>query len=139
MKKNYLKKVTVEKIDEKISIKIDDILVFESRENYIAIIHKDKSTYLVRNTMKNLEALLDPEKFIRVHRQYIINKNFIVCKANINEGKKTNKRYIVKIGIIPMFIPVSRPNTKKVKYIRTCSEETKRRAFADIRRIEQNV
>ena len=35
-------------------------------------LHVGKNTELIRETIKNLEAKLDPEKFIRIHRSSII-------------------------------------------------------------------
>lgn len=38
-------------------------------------IHAGTETYVLRGTMKQLEKLLDPEIFVRVHRSTIVNRN----------------------------------------------------------------
>ena len=40
-------------------------------------VHVDGKTHIMRTTMKQLEASLDPEIFIRVHRSSIVNANSI--------------------------------------------------------------
>lgn len=40
--------------------------------NYLEI-HAGKETHLLRETMNNIEARLDPEKFLRIHRSTIVN------------------------------------------------------------------
>ena len=53
-------------------IRADDIDWIDSAGNYTAL-HAGSRKHLIRETMKSVEARLDPEKFIRVHRSAIIN------------------------------------------------------------------
>lgn len=53
-------------------VKTDDIQWIEAEEKYVNL-HTTKECYLHRETMNSLESKLDPKKFIRVHRSYIIN------------------------------------------------------------------
>jgi two-component system LytT family response regulator len=41
-------------------------------DNYVEL-HAGKSTYLVRETMAQIESKLDPRKFARIHRSAIVN------------------------------------------------------------------
>ena len=41
----------------------------------------------MRKTLKELEKQLDPDKFIRIHRKFIINKSFVqALKSDVNGG-----------------------------------------------------
>lgn len=57
-------------------VDLDDIYFFEASGDYV-IIHKQKSTHLVNDSMNNLESKLDPEQFVRIHRSTIINLRYI--------------------------------------------------------------
>lgn len=79
----------------KILTRIDpnDIMYIEALRDYIKIFLKDKS-YIVHCTLKNsLEHL--PKNFIRVHKSYVINTDFIESLSRTT--------YKIKIGesIIP--------------------------------------
>lgn len=74
--KGYLKKIMVKKRDSLIFIKSEDVIYINSEEKYIKL-HTLKSTYLVRETMNNIEQKLNPEIFVRTHRSYIVNSDFI--------------------------------------------------------------
>lgn len=60
-----------------VRVKDEDILYVEAKGDYVLFKTKEKG-HIVHSTMKNIEANLNPEKFIRVHRSYIINLNEIV-------------------------------------------------------------
>ncbi|RIK72357.1 hypothetical protein DCC62_19885, partial [candidate division KSB1 bacterium] len=47
-----------------------------AEEKYVNL-HTEKGSYLMRETMTGLEARLDPSKFIRIHRSYLVNVDFI--------------------------------------------------------------
>jgi len=53
-------------------IKADDVDWIDAEGNYVAL-HAGGRRHLVRETIKSLEARLDPAKFVRVHRSAIIN------------------------------------------------------------------
>jgi two-component system, LytTR family, response regulator len=53
-------------------IKVDDVSRFEASGNYVAL-RVGTRTYSIRDTLANLEAQLDPSRFVRVHRSAIIN------------------------------------------------------------------
>jgi len=52
-------------------VRVDDIDWIEA-DDYYAKLHVASRTYLVRQTMQQLEAKLDPRQFVRVHRSAII-------------------------------------------------------------------
>lgn len=53
-----------------------DLLVVKSVKDYLLLKTK-KGNHLTHMTMKNLEALLPAELFIRVHRSYLVNRQAI--------------------------------------------------------------
>lgn len=53
-------------------VKADDIDYCEAAGNY-ACLHAGSQTHLIRETMNSLEARLDPEVFVRIHRSVIVN------------------------------------------------------------------
>ena len=50
----------------------NDILFFEADDNYCNL-YTAKKTYLLSHTLKSIEEKLPSNKFLRVHRSYIIN------------------------------------------------------------------
>jgi two-component system LytT family response regulator len=53
-------------------VKLTDIDWIEAADNY-ACLHCGRETHILRETMNDLEARLDPAQFIRVHRSSIVN------------------------------------------------------------------
>jgi two-component system LytT family response regulator len=50
---------------------VADIDWIEAEANYVRLVTGDKS-HLIRETMKSVEARLDPTHFIRIHRSAIV-------------------------------------------------------------------
>ena len=50
----------------------DAITWLEAADNYVRL-HTAGNAYLLRETLKNIEASLDPERFVRVHRSAMVN------------------------------------------------------------------
>src|SRR5438132_13385559 len=48
----------------------------QSSGNHIRL-HVAKASYLMRQSLKNLQALLDPSRFLRVHRNAIVNLDHV--------------------------------------------------------------
>jgi two-component system LytT family response regulator len=58
--------------DRILFLKVDDVDWIEAAD-YYAKIHVAGSTYMIRETLANLEEQLDPERFVRIHRSTIVN------------------------------------------------------------------
>lgn len=56
-----------------VRVELDDILYVESTGNYVQFI-SEKHKILSRQTMAEVEALLPPASFVRVHRSFIVSK-----------------------------------------------------------------
>lgn len=74
--KKYLKRLLVNVGSRYFFINVVDISHISAEEKYINL-HTEKGCYLIRETMNNIEAGLDPEKFVRVHRSFIVNVGHI--------------------------------------------------------------
>ncbi len=55
-----------------IKIKLADVLYFESEKDYV-FIHTEQKRYLTLLSLKQLEKELPPERFLRVHRSYLVS------------------------------------------------------------------
>ena len=53
-------------------LKTSEVDYVEAAGNYLNL-HVGKDSHLIRETMQNLEAKLDPEQFLRIHRSTIVN------------------------------------------------------------------
>jgi two-component system LytT family response regulator len=52
---------------------VESIDWIDAAGDYMCV-HAEGDTHVLRGTMKRLEELLDPEKFVRVHRSTIVNR-----------------------------------------------------------------
>ena len=59
-----------------IFLKLSEIDWIEAADNYVCL-HCGRDTHVLRETMSELEARLDPVRFIRVHRSAIVNLDCI--------------------------------------------------------------
>lgn len=53
-------------------IPVDDVDSIEAQDDYIAV-HVAGKTHLKQQTIGDLEAALDPRRFVRIHRSWILN------------------------------------------------------------------
>jgi len=53
-------------------IPVDDVDSVEAQDDYIAV-HAAGKTHLKQQTIGDLEAALDPRRFVRIHRSWILN------------------------------------------------------------------
>lgn len=53
-------------------LKVEEIDWVEGAGDYLSL-HSDSQTHLIRETMGNFHAKLDPKKFLRIHRSTIVN------------------------------------------------------------------
>lgn len=85
------------KADYKISlVKISDIVYLESEGEYVRMHLADNSTITTLFRLKNMEATLPSDSFMRVHRSYIVNLRYI--KSYIKGRIFLNDTEYVPIG-----------------------------------------
>ena len=66
------KRIVVRVKNEIKIIQTQEVRYFEADDDYISI-HTQEGKFLKKMTMKQLEESLDPEKFARVHRSFLVN------------------------------------------------------------------
>ena len=58
-------------------VDIDDITFIEAMDNYVKVFRRGLQTVLSQITMKEMESILPADKFMRVHRSFIVSLNAI--------------------------------------------------------------
>lgn len=86
-----LKRLLVKDNHKLFFVKVDDILYFDADGNYITL-HTLQRTYLLYETLTQLEQRLDPLDFARIHRSYLINLNYVEELESYFNGE-----YLVKL------------------------------------------
>jgi len=91
-------------------IPVSEVSYFEAEDDYISI-HTAEGKYLKKMTMKQLEESMDPGKFARVHRSFMINLNEI---AGIEPYERDS--YLVKLRKGDK-IPVSKTGYSRLRQV----------------------
>jgi len=89
------------------SEKIDYI---EAQDDYVQIRAEGKS-YLKNQSLSELEGQLEPERFLRIHRSYIVN---IECVSRIEQATKDSHVAILRDG---SKLPISRSGYQKIRAV----------------------
>jgi two-component system LytT family response regulator len=80
----------------------------EAQDDYVAL-RSEKKTYLKQQTISSLETMLDPARFIRIHRSHIVNLERV---AKIEAYTKDSKIAVLRDGTQ---LPVSRAGYARLK------------------------
>ncbi len=99
----YLQRLMVPAGGRYFFVKTGEVQFISAEEKYVEI-HTHKGGYLLRETMNEMEQRLDPAKFARIHRSYLVNIDFIAevqpashgdCIAVLKNGVKlaVSRRY----------------------------------------------
>ena len=59
-----------------------EIIRLEAKNNCTKFFFTNHSSLLICKTLKEYEALLGNHGFLRIHKSYLVNKNFITCCNN---------------------------------------------------------
>ena len=89
-------------------VPIDKIRWLEAQDDYV-MVHSDDGKLLKQKTMKYFENHLDPKYFVRIHRSYIVNIDFI---NHLELNEKDTYRIILKNNNP---LPVSKTGLTKLK------------------------
>ena len=68
----YAKRLAVRSGTRTLFVPVDDVEWIQAAENYVEL-HCGAGCHLLQATMNTLEASLDPERFLRIHRSLIVN------------------------------------------------------------------
>lgn len=91
-------------------IPVDEVHYLEAADDYVKI-HTKEGSFIKNRTMGNFEQLLDAQQFVRSHRSYIVNVQFI---TRIDPYEKENYLAILKTG---EKVPVSKTGYVKLKAV----------------------
>lgn len=95
----------------KLSLRPEDLLYFESADNYVIVHFRKKHQIgreLVRNSLKNIERDHADQGCLRCHRSYIVNM------INVQSIRKRGRAFEVDIEGVSLKIPISRGYVKNV-------------------------
>ncbi len=67
-------------------VHVDDVAYFQSGDKYTTVRTAERE-YLIRTPLKDLDAVLDPERFWRIHRSVIVNVAFIAGARRTLDGR----------------------------------------------------
>jgi two-component system LytT family response regulator len=81
------KRILVPNGSKDIFVTVDEIEWIEA-DSYYSCLHVGSKRHMLRETIKQLAATLDPNTFIRVHRSAIVNINYVreILREGPNEG-----------------------------------------------------
>lgn len=115
--KRFIMSPTVADADDMLTLKVEhsnvivrmsEIIYLEAMDNYVKVFRHDAPTIVTQLTMKEMESRLPRDRFIRVHRSYIVR---------ISEIEKYSNRRISLHGT-SQIIPVGRTYSEAFKSLR---------------------
>ena len=74
--RRFLQRLAVETGEKILLVRVEDIRWMQSQGRHIRL-HMGKTSHLLGHSMKNLQAVLDPNRFVRVHRNAIVNLDHV--------------------------------------------------------------
>lgn len=84
----YLSRLTVKERGKIIFVPIDELDYIEAQGNYLEL-DRGNCSHLIRMRLHQLEAKLDPNKFVRIHRSTIVNIDRIKEMHPLFNGDQT--------------------------------------------------
>ncbi|HMJ08257.1 MAG TPA: LytTR family DNA-binding domain-containing protein [Pyrinomonadaceae bacterium] len=70
--KKYLERLVVKSVGRVFFLRSDEIDFIEAAGNYVKL-HVGRDSHMIRETMNGIEAKLDPDMFLRIHRSTVVN------------------------------------------------------------------
>ena len=83
--KNYISSIPIKRGNKTILLPVADIEFFQTKDDYISAVTASNN-YLLSSTLAELEGMLSPDIFIRVHKSTIINTAFITKVESLPVG-----------------------------------------------------
>jgi DNA-binding LytR/AlgR family response regulator len=84
----YLAQVTVKSRNTSEIVNLAEVRWIETQGNYLAL-HAGDATHLIRETSRSFEARIDPDRFLRIHRQTIVAVDAIQRVEALASGDAT--------------------------------------------------
>lgn len=110
-----LERFAVRRKDKEVLVSAQDIAWIEAAGNY-AILHVGGETYDIRSSLARLEAELDPARFVRVHKSYIVNVERV---REVEPWISGDSRLKLDDGAVVSLSRRYRPRFEKIVPIRT--------------------
>ena len=100
---HYLTRLTVKTSDRVVILRTGDIDAIESAGNYVAV-QFGKESHILRETLSELEAQLDPKKFLRISRSAIVNLDQVKELLPMFKGEHVmvlhnGKQFVMSLGL----------------------------------------
>jgi two-component system, LytTR family, response regulator len=73
-------------------VPVEDVDRIEALQNYVQL-HVGATTHLLHVPMNTIEAVLDPARFLRIHRSHIVNVQRISQLWSVAHGQ-----YVIELG-----------------------------------------
>jgi two-component system LytT family response regulator len=89
-------------------IPVERVDCFEAQDDYVGV-HTEGKTHLKTQTLAELAASLDPERFVRVHRSFVVHVDRI---ARLESYTKDSRFVVLKNG---REVPVSRSGYARLR------------------------
>jgi two-component system LytT family response regulator len=74
--KKYLQRLLVRESKKLFMVSLKEVYYLEASGDYVKV-HQHHKTHLVNESLNSLEKQLDPAQFLRIHRSYIVNLDYI--------------------------------------------------------------
>ena len=105
-----LRRIAVRDGAKVLVLPVESVDLLEAQDDYVAI-HEGGRTHLKHQTLADLAVALDPEKFVRVHRSFVVNVERI---ARIELLAKDSRVAVLKDG---RQVPVSRSGHERLRQV----------------------
>jgi len=84
--RRYLSRLAIRAGERTIFLAVEEVEWIEAAQNYVRV-HAAGATHLLHVPMNTIETSLDPERFVRVHRSYIVSLQHIKQLWSLAHGK----------------------------------------------------
>ncbi len=106
--RDYLQRIVVKEGARVHIIPVERLDYAEAQDDYVSL-HSQGKSYLKEQTISSLEAALDPERFVRIHRSIIVNLERV---AKIEPYAKDSRVAVLSDG---SQLPVSRAGYERLR------------------------
>jgi two-component system, LytTR family, response regulator len=104
----YAQRIVVKDNARVYVIPVDRLDYVEAQDDYVSL-HTQGKAYLKQQTISSIETMLDPERFVRIHRSYILNLERV---TRIEPYSKDSRMAVLSNGTQ---LPVSRAGYDRLK------------------------
>ncbi len=107
----------------RLSVRLDKLAYLEANENYVNVFYLDNDkpvSYMLRNTLKNMDEFLRGKDFARCHRKYLVNfkrvktikreKGGLIIELDIPGGKDLPVSSTYVAGVMEIFSKYCAPD-----------------------------